>query len=61
MVQGSGGLCLAAEASDERGVGGVVGAKNLDGHSPGQAGVVAQMYLRHSSATNEITDLVTVA
>ena len=58
MIQCGRGLCLAAESSQKHGVLRQIGAQNLDGHSAGEPGVIAQMHLGHSAATDEVTDFV---
>src|SRR5690348_16664600 len=61
MVEPGGGLGLAAEPVEQRGVAGEVGAQHLDGDRPGEPGVVAVVDLGHAAAAEEVPDLVTPA
>jgi hypothetical protein len=58
VVQASGGLRLAPKARLEAGVTRKVCAQNLDGNGATKPGVVADVNLGHSTATNEVPHLV---
>src|SRR5665811_1192118 len=53
-------MCIR-DRGQERRVTGQVGAQDLDGHGAAEPGVMTGVYLGHSAATDELTDLVTPA
>ena len=61
MVQGRGGLGLAAEPLVELRVPGQVGAQHLDRDAAAEAGVVADVDLGHPAATEQLAHLVASA